>query len=128
MSYAIEGQKQTRKSTDELIRELIANVSHDLRTPLTSLLGYIETALVKAPVVAVSELTAHLTVALRQAEQLGRLIEALFELARLESGTVAIKIEPVSIAELLQDIGMRFRVLAEAAHVTLSTRLDTSGV
>ena len=128
MSNAIEAQIQELKTTDELRRELIANVSHDLRTPLTSLRGYIETALVKAPVVAISELTAHLTVALRQAEQLGRLIEALFELARLESGTVAVKIEPVAIAELLQDIGMRFRLLAEAAQLKLSTRLDTSGV
>jgi signal transduction histidine kinase len=128
MSKAIEGQIQELKTTDELRRELIANVSHDLRTPLTSLRGYIETALVKAPVVAIPELTAHLTVALRQAEQLGRLIEALFELARLESGSVAVKIEPVSIAELLQDIGMRFRLLADAAQVKLSTRLDTSGV
>ena len=60
--------------------------------------------------------------------QLGRLIEALFELARLESGTVAIKIEPVSIAELLQDVGMRFGLLAGAAQVKLNTLLDTSGV
>lgn len=128
MSSAIEGQIRELKTTDELRRELIANMSHDLRTPLASLRGYIETALVKVPAAPLTELTAHLKVALRQAEQLGRLIEALFELARLESGTVAIKIEPVSIAELLQDIGMRFRVLAEAAHVKLSTRLDTSGV
>jgi signal transduction histidine kinase len=128
MSSAIEAQIRELKTTDELRRELIANVSHDLRTPLASLRGYIETALVKAPSAPLPELTAHLQVALRQAEQLGRLIEALFELARLESGTVAIKIEPVSIAELLQDVGMRFRLLAEAAHVKLNTLLDTSGV
>jgi signal transduction histidine kinase len=128
MSRAIEAQIQELKTTDELRRELIANISHDLRTPLASLRGYIETSLVKAPVAAISDLTAHLTVALRQAEQLGRLVEALFELARLESGTAAVKIEPVSIAELLQDIGMRFRLLAEAAQLKLSTRLDTSGV
>jgi signal transduction histidine kinase len=67
-------------------------------------------------------------VALRQANQLGRLIDALFELARLESGSIVPKIEPVSIAELLQDVAMRFRLLAETAGVELKTRLDTSGV
>jgi signal transduction histidine kinase len=128
MSNAIEAHIRELKTTDELRRELIANVSHDLRTPLASLRGYIETALVKAPEAPVSELTAHLRVALRQAEQLGRLIEALFELARLESSSIALKLEPVSIAELLQDIGMRFRLLAQAAEVNLGTRLDTSGV
>ena len=128
MSNAIEAQIQTLRTTDELRRELIANVSHDLRTPLASLRGYIETVLVKASSAPTEELTAHLRVALRQADQLGRLIDALFELARLESGTVVPKMEPVSIAELLQDLAMRFRLLAETAGVGLKTRLDTSGV
>ena len=128
MSSAIEAQIQTLRTTDELRRELIANVSHDLRTPLASLRGYIETVLVKAPGAPTEELTTHLRVALRQADQLGRLIDALFELARLESGTVVPKMEPVSIAELLQDLAMRFRLLAETAGVELKTRLDTSGI
>lgn len=128
MSTAIESQIRELKTTDELRRELIANVSHDLRTPLASLRGYIETALVKASGNSVSELTPYLRVALRQADQLGRLVEALFELARLESGTVVPKLESVSIAELLQDVGMRFRLLSETAGVKLSTRLDTSGI
>ena len=128
MSTAIEAQLRELKTTDDLRRELVANVSHDLRTPLASLRGYIETALVKAPHAEANELTMYLKVALRQAEQLGRLVEALFELARLESGAVSVQLEPVSIAELLQDVGMRFRLLAETAHVKLVTRLDTSGI
>jgi len=70
MSEAIEHQIRDLRATDELRRELIANVSHDLRTPLASLRGYIETALVKG--VAQGELRAHLNVALRQTDQLGR--------------------------------------------------------
>ena len=128
MSRAIEAQIRELRTTDELRRELIANVSHDLRTPLTALRGYIETVLVKAPALGSEELAAHLRVALRQANQLGRLIDALFELARLESGTIVAKIEPVAIAELLQDIAMRFRLLAETAGVDLDPRLDRSGV
>ncbi len=127
MSRAIEAHLCALKTTDELRRELIANVSHDLRTPLASLRGYIETALVKAPHTA-TELRPHLKVALRQAEHLGRLVDALFELARLESGAVTVKIEPVSIAELLQDVGMRFRLLADTAQLRLATQLDTSGI
>ena len=128
MSIAIEAQIRELKTTDELRRELVANVSHDLRTPLAALRGYIETTLVKAPTIAADELQSHLRVALRQADQLGRLIDALFELAQLESGAVVPKIEPVSIAELLQDVAMRFRLLAETAGVELGTRLDTRGV
>jgi signal transduction histidine kinase len=67
-------------------------------------------------------------VALRQADQLGRLIDALFELARLEAGAVAPRLEAFSIAELLQDIAMRFRMAAEKRGVALHTLLDFRGV
>jgi two-component system OmpR family sensor kinase len=123
MSQAIEHQIRDLKATDQLRRELIANVSHDLRTPLASLRGYIETALVKD--VAQSELPAHLNVALRQTDQLGRLIDALFELAKLESGTVTPKLEPFVVAELLQDVALRFQVRARGCRVELHTLLDT---
>jgi two-component system, OmpR family, sensor kinase len=127
MSGAIEQQIGELQLTDELRRELIANVSHDLRTPLASLRGYIETLLIKDSNSS-QELKSHLNVALRQADQLGRLVDALFELARLESGTVAPQLEPVSIAELLQDIAMRFRMTADKRGVALQTLLDLSGV
>ena len=128
MSAAIEVQFRNLKTIDALRRELFANVSHDLRTPLASLRGYIETALVKTPNISNEELGAHLRVALRQADHLSGLIDALFELARLESGTVVAHLESVSIAELLQDVAMRFQLLAETARVKLTTQLDTRGV
>ena len=128
MSGAIESQFRDLKTIDALRRELFANVSHDLRTPLASLRGYIETALVKAPHIRNEELATHLRVALRQADQLSRLIDALFELARLESGTVIAHLERISIAELLQDVALRFQLLAETAGVVLTTKLDTGGV
>lgn len=127
MSQAIERQIAELKSTAELRRELIANVSHDLRTPLASLRGYIETLLIKGAR-SEQELQSHLSVALRQADQLGGLIDALFELARLESGAVAPRLEAFSIAELLQDVALRFRMAAEKRGVALHTLLDVSGI
>jgi two-component system, OmpR family, sensor kinase len=128
MSRAIEHQIEELKATDKLRRELIANVSHDLRTPLATLRGYIETLLVKSSGASAADLSSHLRIALRQADQLGKLIDALFELARLESGTVAPAVEPTAIAELLQDVAIRFRIAAEQRGVELRTLLDTRGV
>jgi signal transduction histidine kinase len=128
MSQAIERQIRELKDTDELRRELVANVSHDLRTPLASLRGYIETLLVKSESLPPADLQSHLRVALRQADQLGRLIDALFELARLESGTIVPAIEPIPIAEVLQDVALRFRLQAERHGVELRTVLDTRGI
>ena len=65
---------------------------------------------------------------MRQADQLGGLIDALFELARLESGAVAPRLEAFSIAELLQDVALRFRMAAEKRGVALHTLLDVSGI
>jgi two-component system OmpR family sensor kinase len=123
MSEAIEHQIRDLKATDELRRELIANVSHDLRTPLASLRGYIETAIVKD--VSQGEMRAHLNVALRQTDQLGRLIDALFELAKLESGTVTPHLEPFVVAELLQDVALRFQVRARECGVEMHSLLET---
>jgi signal transduction histidine kinase len=128
MSEAIERQIADLKATDELRRELIANVSHDLRTPLASLRGYIETVLVKNRTLAEGDLRAHLSVALSQADQLGRLIDALFELAKLESGTLTPKLEPFAVAELLQDVALRFRIPAQKRGIKLHTLLETDGI
>src|SRR5260370_39564875 len=112
------------KSTYALRRELMADVSHDLRSALASLRGYLETALVKHVTLVEGDLRAHLSVALRQTDQLGRLIDALFELAKLESGTVTPKLEPFVVAELLQDVALRFRIRAQEGGVELHTLLD----
>jgi signal transduction histidine kinase len=128
MSGAIERQIAELQHTDQSRRELIANVSHDLRTPLATLRGYIETALVGSASVPTGDLASHLRIALRQADQLGRLIDALFELARLEAGIVVPQLESVNIAELLQDVALRFHMLATRREVELRTFLDTRGV
>ena len=69
--------------------ELFANISHDLRTPLTSLHGYLETLLVKADMLAEVERRRYLEIALGQSAKVGRLAQELFELARLEYGAAS---------------------------------------
>ena len=123
MSAAIERQIAELQGVDDLRRELIANVSHDLRTPLATLRGYIETALVGDAGLP-AEPREQLRIALRQADHLGRLIDSLFELARLEAGIVVPCIEPTNIAELLQDVAQRFRMLAAARNVELQMFQD----
>ena len=124
MSTAIERQLRALKSTDDLRRELIANVSHDLRTPLTTLRGYIETLQLRGLDPASPDWRTHLAVALRQADLLGRMIDALFELAKLESGTVVPKQESFAVAEWLQDVAQRFQIRARERGVELHTVHD----
>ena len=64
---------------DELRRELIANVSHDLRTPLASVQGYVETVLMKNKTLKPKEREAYLRTILSSTERLNKLVQELFE-------------------------------------------------
>ena len=119
MSERITQQVRTLKQTDELRRELVANVSHDLRTPLASLTGYIETLQLKEGRLTDEERDQYLAVARRQSERLATLVEELFELARLESRDMEPDLEPFPLPELVQDVVMGFRLEAEQKGVTL---------
>lgn len=91
-------------------------------------IGLFETVLVKKHTLAEGDLRAHLGVALSHADQLGRLIDALFELAKLESGTITPRLEPFVVAELLQDVALRFRIPAQKRGIELHTLLETDGI
>lgn len=123
MQRLIDRQVQELRELDGLRRELIANVSHDLRTPLASLQGYLETVLLKSDQLSEAERTTYLEAALRHSAALGRLVAELFDLARLDSGDIRPAVEPFSLAELCQDVGEKFRPAAAEAGVTLHTDL-----
>jgi len=107
-----------------LRRELIANVSHDLRSPLASLRGYLETLLLKEPVLAEAERRSYLEVALRQAQHLQSLISELFELARLDFVGYRIEAEPVQLSELARDVAQKLGLAAQARQVALQLEIE----
>jgi signal transduction histidine kinase len=98
----LNNQYQKVKNTDELRRELISYASHDLRTPLTSLQGYLETWLLKHG--NTDNGRALIEVAMKNATNISELIEQLFELAYLDSGDAKLHKEPISMSELAQDV------------------------
>ncbi|MEJ2562510.1 MAG: histidine kinase dimerization/phospho-acceptor domain-containing protein [Anaerolineales bacterium] len=78
-------QMEKLQKADMSRRELVANVSHDLRTPLATLQGYIETLFLKDKNLTAQERKQHLEIAIRHCERLAKLVDALFELAKLDS-------------------------------------------
>lgn len=122
MSDRINQQVRALKQTDELRRELVANVSHDLRTPLASLTGYIETLQLKEGRLSDSEREEYLAIAGRQGERLGKLVEELFELARLESRDMHPETEPFPLPDLVQDVVQTFNLQAIEKGVHLEMK------
>jgi hypothetical protein len=99
--------------------ELLVNVSHDLRTPLASMQGYLELLLINRGVLDPAEERLYLETAVRQAERLGSLVGDLFELTRLEAGEVTLELEAFGLAELVQDVLQRFDGAARERAVDL---------
>ncbi len=104
---------------DQERRELVANISHDLRTPLASLHGYLETLSLKDATLTAEERRRYLGIALDQSRKVGGLAQSLLELVRLEHGFVQPVLERFSLIDLLQDIFQKFELAAEARHVEL---------
>jgi two-component system OmpR family sensor kinase len=121
MAERIAAQVGTMKQTDALRRELVANVSHDLRTPIASLQGYLETLLMKADTLSAEERSQYLHIAMRHSERLGKLVAELFELAKLESGHTPLHREAFSPGELAQDVVLKHQLPARAAGVHIET-------
>ncbi|MBT1265394.1 HAMP domain-containing sensor histidine kinase [Pseudomonas sp. VS38] len=113
---AITHQEQER-------REMVANISHDLRTPLASLHGYLETLSLKDASLTPQERRRYLGIALDQSRKVGGLAQSLLELVRLEHGFVQPVIEGFSIPDLVQDIFQKFELTAEARAITLTASL-----
>ncbi|MGE5173829.1 MAG: ATP-binding protein [Betaproteobacteria bacterium] len=114
------------KATDAHRRELTANITHDLRTPLTSLQGYLETVLMKEGALTAEERRNHLVTAVKRANQLGSLISDLFELAKLDSPDVQVRFEPFSLDELIQDILQKFQLAAEGKKIALRMNVENN--
>ena len=123
MSDRIIEQVKLLKHNDNSRRELIANVSHDLRTPLASLQGYLETLLLKNETLSESEISEYIKTAYENSQRLQKLISELFELASLENNNAALHFEYFSMSELAQDVSQKFKLKAKNKGITLETKI-----
>jgi len=121
MADKIDAQLEELKSNDAKRRELVANVSHDLRTPLTSLQGYLETLLLKEDTITAEERRKYLEIVTSHSQRLGQLVTELFELAKLDSVETLLNVEAFSFGELIQDVAQKYQLTANRKNINLNT-------
>lgn len=126
MADTIEANVEEIRSVEKLRRELVANVSHDLRTPIASIAGYAETLLIKDEEITDSERKDYLETIVRNSERLGKLVSDLFELSKLEAREKKLEAEPLQLADLLQDVSSKYKLIAREKGVSIHTLISSS--
>ncbi len=92
------------KQTLELShRQLISNISHDIRTPLTSLLGFVE-VLQGNQDISLQEQKEYLDIIHSKGQSLYKLIQEFFELSKLESEDAEIKLEKLDLIDIVKEV------------------------
>lgn len=104
-------------------RDFVANVSHELKTPLTSVQGFAQ-AILEGAVKTDDELHQAAGVIHSEAGRMHRLVDDLLELARLDSGTARIQHESLDLANLINGIAERFVPQARSKGVELKTQFN----
>ncbi len=113
------------KSLEKVRSDLIANISHDLRTPLAIIQGYIETLQMKEDSLSAKEKREYLAKINSSGERLAKLIAQLFEYSKLEANQIEPKKEPFLISELANDVHRNYQVLAEKKNITLQLNMQS---
>jgi signal transduction histidine kinase len=125
MADTILRNMEELKEVDKLRRDLIANISHDIRTPISIIHGYIETLIMKHDSLDAHKQQEYLQTIIKSTERLRRLMTDLFELSKLESRQIKPKMESFFMFDLLQDISRKYRLLAQEKNIDLETEFPS---
>jgi signal transduction histidine kinase len=122
LASAFNAMAEQVSRSDQMMRDLLANVAHELKTPLTSIQGFSQ-ALTEAAVHSTEEYERAGRIINDEAERMRRLVEDLLYLSQIESGQVRMEHEPVDVRALLynclervvrraQEMGLQLRLVA----------------
>jgi signal transduction histidine kinase len=115
---ALRAQKSALAEAEQLKREFVGNVSYELRTPLTTIIGYAD--LLERGDEGLSERArAYMGSVRAAAQQLGRSIDDVLDIAQIDAGEMALDLEDVDVGALLEGAVERWRRAAEAGEVRL---------
>ena len=123
MASRLEEAEQQQRETEQLRRNLLAWIGHDLRTPLASIQALVE-ALADGIVTEPAKAKHYLRTVQRDAASLSSLIDELFEMAQIEAGSLQLDRQPISLSDLISDTLESFAVKAEEHEIVLSGSAD----
>ena len=112
MSKKLQNQKLKNLKAEESRKRFLSNISHDIRTPLTSLLGYVE-VLNEEEIIDKEKRDEYYQILINKAKNLKNMIDEIFQLARIESNDFSFKFEIIDLAEILRNTIIDYFTLNE---------------
>jgi len=119
MAARVVSQFDEMIKNKNLRQELVTHISHDLKTPLASVKGYLESWQINQKTQTDEEAQHCIEVAVKNCELLERMVEDLFELSRLDAEDITPENEAFPLDELLYDIVQKLKIKAEARSVEI---------
>ena len=126
MASELEQRTLALERSDRTRRQLLADVSHELSTPLAAIRGYVETLSMAEVPLTENTRRRYLNIVTDETERLEHIVGDLLELARLEGGGGSWREEDVQIAQLLERVRHRHEPRLREKRVTLRTEREAS--
>lgn len=121
----LEQAVQEQMKAEHLKTELITNVSHDIKTPLTSIVNYVD--LLKKEDIPSQEAREYIAVLDRQSHRLKKLTEDLVEASKASSGVLNVDLQPTDVNVLFSQIEGEYQERLAACQLTLVTQPPAPG-
>ncbi len=121
----LEDAKKERENTEQARMDFFANVSHELRTPITVINGYAE-SLADGVVTEESRKEALYQRILAECKGMERLVGDLFILSKIQNPDFQIEMEPVSLAQVFEDLIRSVKVISDEKHILIVFSHGTS--
>ncbi|MCU1383066.1 MAG: hypothetical protein JWL71_1763, partial [Acidobacteria bacterium] len=124
MADDLAGRAEALAVSDRIRRQLLADVSHELTTPVTAMRGYLETLTMPELTLDEGTRARYLAIISDETNRLQRLIGELLDLARLEGGGGSLHIARVAVADLFDRVAARHEHALQTAGVALHTAIE----
>lgn len=127
MLYRLNELMEKERESEKSKNELMTNIAHDLRTPLTSIIGYLE-LLLKNTDLSDEQKHSFTEIAYHKAKRLQDLIEDLFDLSKLSYGKLAMKVDTYDLVRLLTQLMDEFYPNFEKHHLGFSLESNEESI
>ena len=124
MAADLAARDEALRTSDRLRRQMLADVSHELKTPLTAMRGYVETLHMSDVALDVATRERYFTTLERETSRLDRIIKDLLDLARLENGVSTLDVRLFAIGRVFEHVARRHEREATTRRVAITRHVD----